>query len=450
MRNIFHQTRHPASFGLSALGLGALLISGCMKNAPQKPEASGPLDNATGGGATVGSAQELVIVSPHSADIQYEFEHAFTAANPGVKLKWLDQGGSSNALTSVIADYQNKKPGEGIGIDVFFGGGSETAQDLAKHRLLQPLPSTYGIPAERGGSPLRGAGSLWCGAVLSGFGVLTNKTVVTRDKLPQPTSWAGLADPKLAGRVIMADPRQSGVGHMICEIILQTQGWDKGWQTLNGMGANVTSWATASSAIPGDIASGEAAMGPTIDFYAATKIGEAGKDKLGYLEFPKEQVITADPIAILRDAPHPELAKKFVAFVLSPAGQKLWMLPKGAPGGPQNASLYRRGILPSLYKPALPNALVAGDPYAGASGFRFNSELASSRYRALNDLVGAVLIDQATALKARRAKNPGDTLAWTPLPEKEFNAIAAKWDDQTFRNETISKWGAAARTHWSS
>jgi hypothetical protein len=136
--------------------------------------------------------------------------------------------------------------------------------------------------------------------------------------------------------------------------------------------------------------------------------------------------------------------------VLTPQGQKLWMLPKGAPGGPQNAALYRRGILPSLYSPPLKNALVAGNPYAGAGGFRYNAATASARRRALDDLIGAVLIDQASLLKARRAKNPADALAWTPVSEKDLNALAAKWDDQTLRNETISKWSAAARAHWSS
>lgn len=437
--------RRSAALSGAAAGFAALLMAGgCQKNSTNGGA-------ATGAGSGEGSnAQELVLVSPHSADIQYEFERAFTAANPGVKMKWLDQGGSSNALSSILQQYQGKKAGEGIGVDVVFGAAAETAVELEKHHLLQPLPSSYGVPAERGGVPLRDKNNMWCGAVLSSFGVLYNKNIATRDKLPLPKGWAGLADPKLAGRVILADPRQSGVGHMVCEIILQTQGWDKGWQVLNGMAANATSWATSSSAVPGDIASGEAVMGPTIDFYAATKIGEAGKDKLGYLEFPQEQVVTPDPISILRDAPHPELAKKFVAFVMSPQGQKLWMLPKGAPGGPQNAALYRHGILPSLYKPALPNAVVSGNPYAGSGGFHFNAEKSNLRRRALDDLIGAVLIDQSSLLKARRAKNPADALAWTPVPEKELSTLAAKWDDQTLRNDAISKWGAAARAHWGS
>lgn len=433
--------------GAAALAFGVLLAAGCKQSTVENGGTSKSDDSGSGSG---GNAQQLVLISPHSADIQYEFERAFTAANPRVKMKWLDQGGSSNALRSIVDDFKDKKDGAGIGVDVMFGGGAETFLDLEKLKLLQALPSDYGVPAERGGVPLRSKDKMWTGAVLSGFGVLYNKTIATRDKLPLPSGWADLADAKLANRVILADPRQSGVGHMVCEIVLQTQGWDKGWQTLNGMAANATTWATSSSAIPGDIASGEAVLGPTIDFYAATKVGEAGKDKLGYLEFAKEQVITPDPIGILRGAPNPELAKKFVAFVMSPQGQKLWMLPKGAPGGPQNASLYRRGILPSLYQPALPNALVAGDPYAGASGFRYNAATASARRRALDDLIGAVLIDQAEALKSRRKKNAADALAWTPVSEKEFNAVAAKWDDQTLRNETISKWSAAARAHWSS
>jgi ABC-type glycerol-3-phosphate transport system substrate-binding protein len=245
----------------------------------------------------------------------------------------------------------------------------------------------------------------------------------------------------------MADPRQSGGGHMVCEIILQAEGWDKGWQTLNGIAANATSWSSSSSAIPDDIASGEAVFGPIIDFYAATKIAAAGKDKLGYVESSGENLVTPDPIAILRGAPHKALAEKFVAFVMSPQGQKLWMLPVGAAGGPEKNALYRRPIAPSAY-PLPKNALMTGNPYAVKSGFRFDAAKSSARRRALDDLIGAVLIDGADAVKARRAKNPNDALAWTPIGEAEFNALAAKWEDQTLRNEQISKWTSAARAQW--
>ena len=414
----------------------AVFISGCTKTTEK-------------GGASPasGTAQELVIVSPHSADIQTEFERAFVAKNPGVRFRWLDQGGSSNALRSVVGDFKGKGPTEGIGMDLFFGGGAETFLDLEAQKLLQPLPSEYGIPASLGGVPLRSPKRMWTGAVLSGFGIIANKEIAARDKLPLPQRWSDLADAKLKDRVVMADPRQSGVGHMVCEIILQSQGWDKGWQTLNGIAANSTRWSDSSSGVPDDVASGEAAFGPVIDFYAATKIAAAGKDKLGYIESQGESLVSADPIGILRGAPNKALAEKFVAFVLSPEGQRLWMLPKGAEGGPQNNALFRRPISPSLY-PLPKNALVSGNPYAQKTTLRFDSSKSSARRRALDDLIGAVLIDRSDEFKAGRAKNPNDTFAWTPISEKELSALSAKWDDATLRNETISKWGAAARAQW--
>jgi len=51
---------------------------------------------------------------------------------------------------------------------------------------------------------------------------------------------------------------------------------------------------------------------------------------------------------MLRQPPHRELAEQFIAFVLSPAGQKLWILPPGAPGGPEKTALYRLPVRPDV------------------------------------------------------------------------------------------------------
>src|SRR5207237_8720124 len=60
--------------------------------------------------------------------------------------------------------------------------------------------------------------------------------------------------------------------------------------------------------------------------------------------------ITPDPIAVVRGAPHKELAIRFMQFVLSEQGQRLWITRAGAPGGPKLSSLRRLPIAPAVYK----------------------------------------------------------------------------------------------------
>jgi len=46
-----------------------------------------------------------------------------------------------------------------------------------------------------------------------------------------------------------------------------------------------------------------------------------------------------DPIALLRGAPHGELARAFIEYVLSPDGQKLWNAKPGTSGGTERFAL---------------------------------------------------------------------------------------------------------------
>src|SRR5688500_4089011 len=117
MKSIF------SSRALWSAGVLAVVAAGCAKQGTVEKGAS---SNGTQSNAGASSPNELVLISPHSADIQYEFEQAFKAKNPDVKFRWLDQGGSSNVLRSIEGDFQGKTANEGIGVDVIFGGGAET------------------------------------------------------------------------------------------------------------------------------------------------------------------------------------------------------------------------------------------------------------------------------------------------------------------------------------
>jgi ABC-type Fe3+ transport system substrate-binding protein len=433
-------------FSLALLGAGLAVFTGATLTGCNNGSSSSSGGGSATGGA--GGANEIVLVSPHPAEIQKEFETAFLAKNPGVTLQWRDLGASSTILQMLRTEYKGKGDGEGIGIDVLFGGGAETFLDLEQAKLLETLPSEYGIPADLNGMPLRGKGNTWAGAALSGFGLLYNKPIIERDKLPVPTTWADLGDPKLANRIALADPRKSGTAHMTYEIILQAYGWQRGWEVLTAMTGNARSFADGSSQILNDVAMGEAVMGPAIDFYAATKI-LTSEGKLAYIEPKGQNVTTADPIGILRGAPNKALAEKFVAFVLSPEGQKLFMLKKGAPGGPQNNDLYRKSILPAMYKPIPKDSLVQSNPFAAKNDFLFDPAKSSKRRLVLDDLLGSVLIDNHDAVKAGWAKTPdAKKLTFVPVSEAKASELAAKWDDQTFRNEQISQWGEAARKHF--
>lgn len=434
--------------GLSS-GLGAFVIlalSGCGNSNSSTGQAGN-----TGATGTSSGPGKLVIISPHNKEIQTEFTALWQKSHPDTQLQWISQGGTSDDLKFVREQFAARGTEKGIGVDLFFGGGSETFTELQEAGLLARLESDYGVPEDLNGVALHGKDDTWVAAALSGFGILYNRQIAQRDKLPVPTKWEGLANPALRDRVGLADPRHSGSAHTVYEIILQTNGWEKGWKILTAMAGNARTFATSASAPLQDVQNGEAVFTTAIDFYASNAIQQAGADKLGYIEPQGQYVVTPDPIGILKNGDNAAGAREFIELVMSEEGQKLWFLPTGAENGPKNASLFRLPAVPTVYKTSLKGSTAKVDPYTQKAGFDYNEEKAAKRRRALDDLIGTVLIDNHDAVKTYWKNNPNlETAGFVPISEAEFMQVASKWTDARFANEWKEKWSQAARGKFNS
>ncbi|MDP6040298.1 MAG: hypothetical protein QGG64_17230, partial [Candidatus Latescibacteria bacterium] len=130
-------------------------------------------------------ADQLVLMSPHSDEIQNEFETAFVAyyrasTNRDVRVEWLDIGGGTSSILRYIKSEFGQSP-EGIGIDIFFGGGMDPFVDLSGrdlcHSYRLPNELLNRLPAQIGGVPLYDSAYRWYGATLAGFGIVYNRRV---------------------------------------------------------------------------------------------------------------------------------------------------------------------------------------------------------------------------------------------------------------------------------
>jgi len=404
---------------------------------------------------------KLILLSPHQESITKEFTTGFQKwykAKHGidVELEWLDQGGTSNIVRFIRSEFESNP--EGINVDVFFGGGTDPYLTLKEEGLLQScrLPDEIlsKIPEEHSGSPVYDPDFQWYGACFSGFGILYNKEQLSLRGLPKPATWADLARPELAEWVSSADPRQSGSVHKMYEIILQSYGWEKGFDVITKMNANVKVFSRGASEIPMNVDLGEAACGLAIDIYALARIAEAGPDKLGYVMPEGETVISTDSIGVLKGAPHKDLARSFVEFVIGEPGQKLWMLKVGEPDGPRESALRRMSIMPHIYDLLGDKADVPTDPFKWKTVLVYDHDKGSARWGVVNDLIGSMTIDMHDELmKAWKAVREGGMkdaavkrLVALPITEEEAVRLGKeKWDDQEFRNAKIAEWTRFAK-----
>ena len=408
---------------------------------------------------------KLVIISPHPESIEIEFGSNFEKwyeAETGrpVKTDWRDAGGTSSNYRQIIDDF--KLVPDGINIDIFFGGGTDSYLRLADLDLLTayklPDAQLKQIPQSYHGIPVYDSKYRWYGAALSSFGIMYNDQLREIKDLPKATKWEDLGDIALINQIGAADPRESGSAHMMYEIILQTHGWEKGFALLTKLGGNVKKFSAGSNVIPRDVGAGQVIYGLAIDFYAYSQITALGADKIKYILPSDGTVVNPDSIAILKGAPNLAVAKKFIEFVLSEQAQKLWMLRDTDEEGPEwKGGLNRASVLPALYDELGDRCVVANPFELELSPFPYDADKGSTRWDIINALFGILIIDShvdlvdawqtiAACPDAVKREAAIAALVEMPITEEEAMQVATdKWKDPIYRNEKIKEWGQFAK-----
>lgn len=399
----------------------------------------GLLFAAIAGGSPLCADDHLVIISPHWEGIKTEFGRAFgewyeKETGRKVAVDWRDMGGATDDQRFIISEFQQTP--SSIGIDLFFGGGMDPFVDLKQRGLLAawkpPEAVMRGIPSDLEGLPLYDPDGEWYGAALSSFGILKNDRVAREMKLPDVKTWRDLAKPELRSWVGSGDPRNSGATHMVYESILQAYGWDEGWKVILGMGANVRQFDRAGSSAAKACSVGNVAYSVVVDFYGFMQISEVGAENMSLVLPSGESILNPDAIAMLKGAPNRPVAEKFIEFVLSEAGQSLWLAPLGSPEGPKKFGIQRMSVRPALYDRFAGVTLVKINPFKDLKPLSYDSKLGSSRWSPLNALLGAVVIDRTPAQRAR---------AKVPVTFEELNRIAREdWKDPVKRNRILLQW----------
>jgi ABC-type Fe3+ transport system substrate-binding protein len=318
----------------------------------------------------------------------------------------------------------------GIGIDLMFGGGGQT---FVRHAasgwfvdsgFLQAhaeLVSERVLPETIGSTRFWDREGRWVGTCLSSFGICFNKGVLERLGVRGvPGSWRDLTDPAFAGQLALADPTKSGSAATAYEMVVQEQmnrraaeladegagdvetrapreGWDRAMRLIRRIGGNARYFTDAAPKIAIDVASGDAAAGMCIDFYGRfqSEAAHGGPSRIGFSMPQGGTSIDADAVALMRGAPHRELALEFIEFALSREGQKLWNFKVGAPGGPERYALRRLPVLPELYAPEY--ASMRSDPgehpFEQARAFVYHGAWTGPLLRALSFVVRVMCVD---------------------------------------------------------
>ncbi|QNN22404.1 ABC transporter substrate-binding protein [Planctomycetales bacterium ZRK34] len=425
-------------------------------------------------------ALRLVVITPHNEQIRYETEQAFSRwhqAHHGrpVVIDWRAIGGTSDIERQLISEYagllEEGRMDDGVGYDIVFGGGDYFFESKlkagvgGKHTILERLDfddefmsSVYPEPTIAD-VRLYDKDHMWYGVVLSSFGIAYNNDLLQLRDLPTPTTWSDLNDYRYFMGVALADPSHSGSIRVTYDAILQRYGWQRGWQTLRRVCANARYFSAYSSQVPVDVSQGDAIAGMCIDFYgryqAEVIAASTGHDRIGYIAPADATVVTPDPVAVLRGAKHHDLAVKFVRWLLSENGQKLWCYRRGVEAGPERFELRRPPVRRDMYTPdRMANMVDAVNPYELAHP---RPEGTPSYFTIVPTVLHAMAMDVHDQLKAAwSAIQNTDDLAFRaelledfdalPFTQEELLAAPARWKkDPAAKTEDRLAWTAFFR-----
>jgi ABC-type Fe3+ transport system substrate-binding protein len=322
--------------------------------------------------ATAGD-NRLVVVTGYHENVSVPFREAFMAANPGVEVTILWH--ESEAALAAIDERA-----EG-GVDVYWGASPANFHALALAKRLKPLGTERGnLPEHIGDLPLGDPEQHYTAFELAGYGFIVNRTYLEKHKLPAPSDWTDLARDDYAGHLLLPVPSRQGTARLPYEILLQAQGWEKGWRLIMTMAAHADLLPPGTASLSDQVAAGQKGVGLAIDFYARGSV--AGHADASFT-YPKTAAYSIARVGILADAPHPESARRFVAFLLSTEGQGILLRP-GIDRLPVNPLVYRQK-----------QARVNFDPYAvGASTpAPYELELAIRREGVVSALFDAMITE---------------------------------------------------------
>ena len=387
---------------------------------------------------------------------------------------------ASEARTLWQAFRKSDDPAEiTSGMDLFFGGGVYDHEKAEKQGLTVPAWGAAGppaglfedaagrvlIPREMNGEVWRG--QAYYGCVLSAFGICYNVDRLSDLGIARPpSSWEDLADPRYFGQLGLTDPTKSGSVAKAFEMIVQAEcakavaasgfvpgqirsfesafaaagksvgelppdvpeayqqaverGWLEGLRLLRRIGANARYFTDSSGRVPVDVSAGAVAAGIAIDFFgrlqAEMSTPPGGHPAMAYVTPVGGSSVTADPVSLMRGAPHRELAVRFIEYLLGEEGQRLWNYRVGTPGGPQRFDLRRLPIRRDFYPSADPLLQAAFekhrpyltdplwqpevDAYRLGESFLYEPRWTGVHFGIQRDLIRAMCMDSGDELKS--------------------------------------------------
>lgn len=299
------------SFGLS-IAMAAMALAGCGGGQETKDASNSATPSAPAGQTAPPATKtsgKVVLYTSESADQVNEMKADFEKLYPGVTVEVFRSG-----TGPVIAKLQAEMQGGDVQADlIWFADIAFFNGLIAKDKLVgYESPSAKDLPANfkySGGKAYE---------VRQIFNVVAYNTKTVKDA---PKSWKDLANAAYKGKIGMASPLYSGAAFSTMGTLVNMKefGW-KYYEDLKGLDVKVEQ---GNGGVANKLASGEYAMVSVVDFMVRNAKNQGSP--VEHIWPAEGAILIPTPVGILKDGKNPEAAKLFVDYLLSEAGQKLFL-----------------------------------------------------------------------------------------------------------------------------
>lgn len=302
-------------FGVSAVVAG-LGITACKKS---DSDAGDKKESDTNSTDAVGAPEELVKAAKEEGKLivygSCEEEYLNAVCANFKSLYGIDVQAQRLSTGEVAAkiEEENGHPSA----DVWFGGTTDPYNVSSSKGLLEqyePKNASHLISDK-----FKSTNKDWYGIYKGILGILYDKEELGRLKLDVPQDYKDLIDPKYKGLIWSSNYNTAGTAKLIINTVIQKYGHDQGIQYLVDLDKNIAQYTKSGSGPSKAIGTGECTIGIGMLHDGIYQIVDQEHENVG-LQIPSSGAsYEVGATAIFKGAPHPNAAKLWIEYALSPA-----------------------------------------------------------------------------------------------------------------------------------
>lgn len=200
--------------------------------------------------------------------------------------------------------------------DVWFGGTTDPYNVCAAEGLLEPYEAANAVHLL--GPAYRDADGCWYGIYKGILGFMVNTDELERLGLEVPQDWADLLKEEYKGLIWLSNYNTAGTAKLVINTMIQKYGHDEGIQYLVDLDKNIQVYTKSGSGPSKNVGTGECVIGIGFLHDGITQIVDNGYGNIGLVIPSSGTSFEIGATAIFKGAKHPNAAKLWIEYALSP------------------------------------------------------------------------------------------------------------------------------------